>query len=154
VFELCFSAGVDLHVLYVRCAMCVSAHAYTAAHVYVCVYVCVRACSWKYRWCLFCACVCMANSMTRVLNTACDACACAHACMHACASVLIVRAHKWRFRDCFLNAQKQIFTLLTRTFLHLGEKQLRASRTKKFWVRENRKFFKLSEVPWYTYAHT
>jgi hypothetical protein len=29
-------------------AMCVSAHAYTAARVYVC----VRACSWKHRWCL------------------------------------------------------------------------------------------------------
>ena len=28
-------------------AMCVSAHAYTAAHVYVC----MRACSWKHRWC-------------------------------------------------------------------------------------------------------
>jgi len=29
-------------------AMCVSAHAYSTAHVYVC----VRACSWKHRWCL------------------------------------------------------------------------------------------------------
>jgi hypothetical protein len=33
-------------------AMYVSAHAYTAANVYVCVYVCVHACSWKHKWIL------------------------------------------------------------------------------------------------------
>ena len=48
VFEFCCMCRRGLTRI-VR-AMCGSAHAYTAAHVFV--YVCVRACSWKHRWCL------------------------------------------------------------------------------------------------------
>ena len=78
-------AGVDLHVLYVRCA-CLPMR--TQLHLYVCVCVCARA-----RACVLahgnidvsiCAGVRMAFSMACACNTTCGACACAHGCMHAC----------------------------------------------------------------------
>jgi len=90
-------AGVDLHVLYVRCE-CLPMR--TRLHVYMC--ACVLA-HGNIDGVWICACVWMAFSMACACNTTCGACACAHICTHAHPCFWCMP--KWRCCDCFLNAR-------------------------------------------------